>query len=362
MIGQKQTGIERYWKNLIESLVKQSKRIEIILYSNLKKASFEEKNFSFYIPPLKNGLYRLILGFYKAESEFKPDLFHVSNFSSLLKKAPVIVTVHDLGFKLYPKFFSLKSRLAFNIFFKRTLSSSNAIICVSDSVKKELVKFYPETNNKTYVIYEAADGVFRYIPKRATVSLYLKRKFDLKSPYFLVVGDIQERKNPFPIIDAFSILMEINPNLKLVFAGKNKMGKGIERKYSQLIESGNLKLLGYVSDEELVYLYNGAVSLIFNSIYEGFGLPIAEAMSCKTPVICSDIEVFREIASNAAIFAKNEHGLYKAMERVMLDSSFRRKYAKLGFQRSKYFSWQKTAKETLHVYTHVIYGAAKTQT
>jgi glycosyltransferase involved in cell wall biosynthesis len=354
MIGQKQTGIERYWKNLIENLSKLSGKPDIILYSNFKKSNIKPyKSFSFYTPLFKNGLYRLLFGFYEAEKKFKPDIIHVSNFSSLIKKVPVIVTVHDLCFKLHPEFFSIKSIMAFNLFFKRTLNSSKAVICISDSVKEELIKFYPEIKNKTYVIYDAADEIFRPISKKEIVNSYLEKEFNLKPPYFLVIGDIQERKNPIPIIDAFSLLKTNTPEIQLVFVGKNMMKNTIENKYSKLIKLNKLRFLGYTTDEELNYLYNGAISLIFNSFYEGFGLPILEAMACKTPVICSDIKIFREIAENSAIFVKNQTELHDALNKIYYNPSLRNKYSDLGYERSKYFSWQKTAKETMHIYNHI---------
>lgn len=355
MIGQKQTGIERYWKNLIENLEKESKKTEIILYSNLNKNTLKSySSFSFYIPLFKNGLYRILFGFYNAESKFEPDIVHVSNFSSFIKRVPVVTTIHDLGFKLYPGFFSLKSRLAFNIFLKHSLDSSSAIICVSNSVKKELVKFYPKIKNKVYVIYEAADDIFKFIPKKETVNSYLKQKFNLKPKYFLVVGNIQKRKDPISIIDAFSLLKEKYPELQLVFVGKNMMQNKIEEKYPELIKSNKLIFLGYTTDEELNYLYNGTIALIFNSFYEGFGLPILEAMTCKTPVICTDIAIFREIASNSAIFVKNKSELYRSMNNIYSNPSLRIKYSKLSYKKSKQFSWKKTTRQTLNIYHHIV--------
>jgi glycosyltransferase involved in cell wall biosynthesis len=358
MVGQNQTGIERYYRNLIKNFDNKSRKDKFIIYfaaENINPITLNRsRTLLKYFPFSNNGLFRILFGFSFAIKKFKPDIIHASNFSPIIKTIPTITTVHDLCFKSYPKTYSLKSRLAFNIFFERSLNSSDAIICVSKTVKKQLVKYYPEVKDKAFVIYEAGDDFFKFLPNKIKVTAYLKNRFGIKSKYFLVVGDIRERKNPLPIIEAFSILLKDNPNLQLVFAGKNKMEKVIKLKFNYLIVSGHLQFLGYVSDEDLNHLYNGALSLIFNSVCEGFGLPILEAMSCKTPVICNDIEVFREIASNSAIFAKNKTQLYMAMKKITLDENFRKKYSQLGHQRSRFFSWQKTAKETFRVCNQII--------
>ncbi len=359
MLGQNQSGIERYWKNLAENLQKKN-NVELILYSNQKKKYLSNfKQLSFFTPAIRNGLYRVLFGFSSAENIFEPDLIHVSNFTPFIKKSPVVTTVHDLGFKNSPQNFSLLSKIIFNLFFKRSLDNSDAIICVSDRIRQELIKSYPKMINKTTVIYEAPDPVFNFIANKKNVIDFLEKNFELKDKYFLVVGDIRPRKNPIPVIKAFLSLEKKYPDIKLVLVGKNLMKNSLKNKYPNLIRSKKIIFTGYVSDAELNYLYNGALALIFNSVYEGFGLPILEAMACKTPVICSNIPVFREIASDAVLFVKKKSDIYKLMEKVLTSSDLRQKYEDLGLERSKSFSWAESSERTIQIYKKVLFVRPK---
>lgn len=323
MLGQKETGNERYWKNLSSSL------------SKLNKNNFINYNSNF-----NNGLYRIFLGFNKIIKSLKPDIIHVQNFAPSIKTVPIVNTVHDLCFRYYSDLFGLKTRLAFKHFFKRSLDLSDAIICVSEFTKSSLLKFYDVDPRKIFVVYEAADKCFKYIENRPKL-----KKFDLNDRYFLVVGNIENRKLPYTIINAFNIIFNKYPDVQIVFAGPNKL---------KIKSTKNIRILGYVSDEELNYLYNGSVSLIYLSLCEGFGLPIIEAMATKTPVICSNIPVFREIADNKAVFVSNAKELSIAINNFLENKDLRKKFSLLGHKRSKFFSWNKTAIQTLKIYEWVL--------
>ena len=347
----KLTGIGRYWKNLINRL-EFNKDIGICLYGNSHVKN--DLKHSAYSPFMDNGVYRVLFGFNKSIQLFKPSLIHVSNFPPFTKTVPIVTTIHDLCFRTNTETFMLKSRLIFNLFFQKSLHQSDAIICVSNSVKDNLLKYYSIDPNKIFTIYHGIDEMFKYDPNKQRVRQILKNKYSINNKYFLVVGDIIKRKNPFPVIKAFKNLLEKKSDVQLIFAGQNKMGNFIELKYKDMISSNHLKILNHVGDSDLNLLYNGANTLIFNSFCEGFGLPIIEAMNCKTPVICNDIKIFREVANNAAIFTKNEREIYLAMEKIISNQEFRKKYCELGYKRSRFYSWDKTAKQTLEVYKWVL--------
>lgn len=323
MLGQKETGNERYWKNLSSSL------------SKLNKNSFIN-----YSSKLNNGLYRIFLGFNKAIKSLKPDIIHVQNFAPLIKTVPIVNTVHDLCFKFYPDLFGLKTNLAFKYFFKRSLELSDAIICVSKFTKSSLLKFHDIDPRKIFVVYEAADKCFKYIENVPKL-----KKFSLNDKYFLVVGNIENRKLPYKIINSFKNIIKKYPDVQIVFTGPNKL---------KIKPAKNIRILGYVSDDDLNLLYNGSVALIYLSLCEGFGLPIIEAMAIKTPVICSNIPVFREITDNKAVFVSNDKELSVTVSNFLENKNLREKFSLLSYKRSKFFSWDKTAKETLKVYEWVL--------
>ena len=347
MLGQKQTGNERYWKNLAFGLKKYAKNHQIILYSNLTKSNLlkEFSNFEIFTPKSTNGLYRIFFGFNQAIKKYKPDLIHVQNFAPFIKTCSVITTIHDLCFKENPSWFSLKTNLTFKYFFKRSLDLSDAIICVSKNTKNSLLKYYKINPKKIFVIYEAADPAFYFIKNKNLVKKNLWNKFKIRDEYFLVVGNIEDRKCPFKIIESFNNISFKYPYVKLVFVGPNKLN---------IKPTKNIKILGYISDKELNFLYNGAISLIYLSLCEGFGLPIVEATKAKTPVICSDIPVSREITDGNAILVKNNKQLTSAMAKFIKNKDLRKKYSSLAYNRSKFFSWKKTVKETLDIYRWVL--------
>jgi len=249
-----------------------------------------------------------------------------------------------LCFKENPNWFGLKNRLAFQFFFKRSLKMADAIICVSKYTKKQLLNYYKVNSKKIKVVYEAADDCFHYLNNRQVLKRKLKLKYQLNEPYFLVAGNIEKRKQPKLIIKAFKNILKKHLKVKLVFTGPNKL---------KLVASQNIMFLGYVTDKDLNLLYNGATALIYFSLCEGFGLPLVEAMACRTPIVCSDISVFREITGSAALYVKSEVGLYKAMQKMLMDKSLRDKYVNLAKIRSRLYSWQKTAKQTLFVYQNL---------
>ena len=347
MLGQKETGNERYWKNLTLYLAKIFSKKDFFIYSNLppQKLLKEFQDFNIYTPLFKNGLYRIFFGFNQAIKKIKPDIIHVQNFVPFQKIIPMITTVHDLCFRIDPSWFSLKTRFAFKIFFQRSLDLSDAIICVSETTKKILVKYHVVDSKKVFVVYEAADQCFYFIGNKKIIKEKLRQRFGINEDYFLVVGNIEERKQPRQIIEAFQKTIRKNQKMMLVFVGPNKLG---------LKPNKNILFLNYLSDEDLNFLYNGSSALIFFSCCEGFGLPLVEAMTCKTPIICKDIPVFREIAKNSAVFVKDNKEMSQAMERIISDKNRRQKYSQLVYQRSKFFSWEKSAKETFKIYKRVL--------
>jgi len=328
MLGKKDTGNERYWQNLSRIMTKQE-QIKIINYQS----------------NINNGLYRILFGFQQMINQHKPDLLHVQNFAPWQKTVPIVLTIHDLCFKENPNWFGLKTRLAFQFFFKRSLALADVIICVSKYTRKQLLNYYKVDSKKIKVIYEAADDCFCYSKNRKVLKRQLKLKYQLSEPYFLVVGNVEERKQPRLIINAFKKVLKEHPKAKLIFAGPNKL---------KLIASKNIKFLGYVADEDLNLLYNGATAFIYFSLCEGFGLPLVETMACQTPIICSDIPVFREIVGLAGLYAKNEFDLCRAMQKTIENKALCEKYANLAKKRGRLYSWQKTAKQTLGIYNKLV--------
>jgi glycosyltransferase involved in cell wall biosynthesis len=348
---EKKTGIGRYSDNLITALSK-NKELQTSIYSNLPQRKLEKVYLKYpsYSSRFKNGFYRIFIGLSRATKLLHPNIIHVNNFAPLWKTVPIVVTIHDVCFKTCAQKYPLKTRIIFGLFFPHSLKIADAIICISEATKTNLLRQYSVDENKITVIHEACDSNFKPISNKKKVRKKIEKKFGIKEDYFLVVGNIEKRKKPFEILEVFEKLIKINKNAQLVFAGPNTLKNFPPSESEKLIKSGRLKILGYISNEALNMLYNEAVALIYDSYCEGFGLPLLEAMNCHTPVICSDLPVMREIAGDAAIFVKNKKGLFQAMKLLSENKTLRKKLIRRGKKQAQNFSWEKTAKETIKVY------------
>jgi glycosyltransferase involved in cell wall biosynthesis len=177
----------------------------------------------------------------------------------------------------------------------------------------------------------------------------------------LSVGDLQPRKNHIGLIKAFAKLMKDQPQLchDLVLAGKDAWFGGRVREAARESGlSGRIHFTGFVTDDDLLQLYNGCDCFAFPSFYEGFGIPVLEAMACGRAVICSNTSAIPEVADGAALLFNPEstEEIARAMADVLLDNELRLRMERLGLKRASYFSWQKTAEMTLKVY-HEVAGA-----
>ncbi len=255
-----------------------------------------------------------------------------------------VLTIHDV----YPIIDSPHGRAA-NKIRQAVMRQPDALILISEFAKKEFLKFFPDFKEKVFVVYHGVSDFWKILnPEECS---YVFRKFNIKSPFYLYVGDSDRRKNLDNLFVAFSHLKE---RVQLVIAGG--FLKGNQRELiKRLGIKERVKEVGYVSREDLRCLYNRAIAFVFVSLYEGFGLPLLEAMKCGTPVVASNIEVFREIAGGAYIEVEPLSPLSIAEGlRTVLDSQERSKFVESGLQVSSQFTWVKTAEETRKVYNLVL--------
>ncbi|MDD5015861.1 MAG: glycosyltransferase family 1 protein [Atribacterota bacterium] len=273
------------------------------------------------------------------------------------KNIKVIVTIHDLVSHYYPETMEFANRSVSRIFFYSSFRRADAIIAVSNSTANNIKDLLADVidGKKMVVIYEGiSNEKFRPIDKERSKH-FVKEKFDIDNDYILFVGTIEPRKNLLSLIKAFSLLVKNGKNLdyQLIIAGKKGWGNSnIHNLLKQFnLSKKHVKFLGYVDAEDLVYLYSGAEVFILPSLYEGFGLPILEAMACGCPVITSNISSMPEVSGGAALLVNpsNTQEIAEAIYRVVINSSLREKMNKEGFKNVARFSWDKTAKETLNL-------------
>lgn len=272
-----------------------------------------------------------------------PDIIHSTyyNYRHLDKKNILVVTVYDLVHELYNNSYYINTKNHK----KKILERANHIICISESTKKDLINYYNISENKISVIYLAAANSFKF-----DVDIKKKR------PYILYVGSRKRYKNFNILIDAYSYSKKINDNFDIVcFGGDPFLNEELRYFKEKNISLDKIKFI-QGNDNLLYNFYKNASCLVYPSLYEGFGLPIVEAMSMSCPVISSNTSSMPEIYGDSAISfnPKYSEELIKKLENLLFDSHFQLQLKNKGLKRSKEFSWEKCAQETQSVYKNLI--------
>lgn len=277
-----------------------------------------------------------------------PDvLFVPSHAMPLFHPKKTVITLHDIGFLKFPEAYKPLARLyhRFSSWFAAKFAWK--ILTPSEFTKKEIVETYKINPEKIIATRLAPSMDF----VAENFSEEILKKYNIAKPYFLFVGRVEEKKNVLGVLQAFEIFSKNKSLHNLVFAGLP--GFGFEKLEEKIKNNERIKITGFVKDEDLPAIYKNAEALILPSFYEGFGIPVLEAMSAGIPVICSNVTSLPEVAGDAAILIdpKNPEDISKAMEKV-LDAETRRILIEKGNARAKEFSWQKTAQKTWGVFSN----------
>ncbi|HEX8965628.1 MAG TPA: glycosyltransferase family 1 protein [Patescibacteria group bacterium] len=292
------------------------------------------------------------------------DITHYPYFEPFFLSLPffhsqkTVVTVHDLTPLVFPNNFpsGIKGKIKWNIQ-KTALQKANAIIADSESSKKDIVKFTNIPQEKIFVVYLAAGNEFKKVQISEKKKKELYKKYNLPEKFCLYVGDITWNKNLPRIISAATEV-----KIPLVLVGKALVQEDYDKtnpwnsdrnKVFELIKNNPyIYRTGFVTDEDLVMLYNLAIASVMPSLYEGFGLPVLEAMSCGSPVITSKEGSLPEVAGEAALYvdAYDSNSIANGMKTFFNDSEMQKRFAEKGLKQAQQFLWEKTAKETIAVY------------
>ena len=269
---------------------------------------------------------------------------------------PQVVTIHDLAYLYFPEDFIKKDLWQLKNWTKFSVNKATKIISVSKTTKKDIVKNYGVDENKVSVIYngfEKTVGAKTSAVKHSDKKLARTAKVKLRK-YILFVGTIQPRKNLDVLIDAFDRFIKTNKDYKLVIVGKKGwLYESIFEKVKRLNLGDKIIFTGHIKDNELIWYYKNAFCLVLPSLYEGFGIPVLEAMSDDCPTIVSMTSSLPEIGGDASLYfdPKNSNDLVDKLTTLQENKSLRKELVLKGRQRIKYFSWEKCGKETLDVIT-----------
>jgi glycosyltransferase involved in cell wall biosynthesis len=352
-------GIGQYIIRLIEALASlepkddkfillQSRKDESpIIYSNgfERKPLWTPSHNRFEQPALSFEISRLGL-----------DLLHSPDFIPPFRRnCKSVITIHDLAFLLYPHFLTRESARYYGQI-DQAWRKTDHIIAVSEATKQDSIKMLGVPEKKISVIHEAANPIYRQVPKDEARKV-AKEKYKLDKNFILFVSTIEPRKNLPGLLQAYRRLRdEYKRDEILVLAGsKGWLWEEVYETVDKLNLNKSVAFLGRVPSEDLVYLYNAANLFVHPSFYEGFGLPPLEAMTCGTPVIVSNTSSLPEVVGDAALMIDPHDidGLTVAMWRVLTEEELRQDLVQKGLKRAQIFSWQEAAKKTLEVYHKV---------
>ena len=353
------SGAARYIRSLVTSLAKVDAKNEYVLYASQDDVPlFAGLGPNFQpVPTVAIRPLRLLWEQTELPWDLKRrrvDVFHGPVFiAPFVKTCRQVVTIHDMTFFLLPQCHLFTKRHYFQRLIPRCVGRANQVIAVSESTRRDLVRILgSHCSKKIRVIYHGKDECF--CPDRAAAAARgLRMKYGLLGRVILFVGLIEPRKNLERLIRAYAKLKSLHQDSCLVLAGSQ--GWGYEAVLRAVSESGvkdRVFFPGFIPERELPSLYNLADVFVYPSLYEGFGFPVLEAMSCGTPVVASRVSSMPEIAGDAALLVDphDVDSIAQALERVLVDRTLRERMAEEGIRRSQPFTWERTARETLAAY------------
>lgn len=272
-----------------------------------------------------------------------------------------VVTVHDLTPMVFPKAFpsGIKGKIKWYIQ-KCRLSAADAVITDSQASKKDIVKFTSIPEERIHVVYLAPHSLYRKVSPEDTFD-EVRKKYDLPEKFALYVGDVTPNKNLPRLVEAVNkanipLVMVGNALVKKDYDRLNSLNKDLIKIQEMISSTSSIYCLGFVPTEELVFIYNMAAVFVMPSLYEGFGLPLLEAMACGCPVITSDTGSIKEVVSEAAYFVDphKTESIAEGIAEVFENKELQKELISKGETNMKRFSWKKTAGETLEVYKSVL--------
>ena len=350
-IEKRMTGIGRYLSGFISYAAEHSPHSYFLYYSSKPGIDFSCDNVKNRIVPGAGFLWDHVIlpRNLKADSIdifFSP--YYKSPWNLSLKS---VITVHDLN-PLFDKNFPILYRIYFKKIIERSLQNASFVFTVSNYARNDILRIFNIDGNKVIVNYNAIDN--RFIPMDNSSLEAVLDKYGIDSGYILHISNLMPHKNADILIKAYSMLSQnVKDKYKLVIGGKK------EREYGKLLDlvnklglSDSIIFLGFIDDNDLPYLYNGASVFVFPSIREGFGFPPAEAMACGVPVVTSNATSLPEIVGDAGMLVEpgDTNGFARAITKILTGESLNKKMIKKGLSRVRMFSIEKTASRILEIF------------
>ncbi len=287
------------------------------------------------------------------------ELFHATeHLLPPLDGLPTVLTVHDMIYKLFPEYQKRLNYWYLNLTMPLYCRRAGAIITVSHCSKRDIVAHYRLDPDRVHVVYEAAGPEFK--PAQAGLAGEARLRYGLPERYLVHVGTIEPRKNLTRLVEALQRLRDEGLKIPLVVIGsRGWLYASFFRRLEGLEVRQDVHFPGYVPAGDLALLWAAATASVTPSAYEGFGLPVLEAMACGTPVVCSNGSSLPEAGGDAALYFDpyDAEAMAAAIRKVWLDGELRAQMRDLGLRQAARFSWERAANETLAVYEQARAGS-----
>lgn len=376
LIGKKQTGSEAVFFNLTKNLARLDSENEYKLFTDITDKNILEKikkdleitdknNFEIISLPTKNkfswNFWTLSVYLRK-----KPVDVYLTQYITpwfVPRKIKIVTIIHDISFNFYPQFIKFWDLFFLKNLIPKSLKRADKIIAVSKFTQDEIIKYYKVDPKKADWFHNAVSEDFSAQDISEEKIRAVKKKYDLPERYILYIGTLQPRKNIPALIEAFALLkVELDLGLKFNYL-KLVVAGGKAHNYDKLIDEVTKKnnltedvfFPGYINEEDKAAIMKGADVFVFPSFYEGFGMPIIEAMSLGVPTIISDIPPHKEIANNATLYFKPEipGELTQKIKEIITNDMVRDSLSKNGRVQAEKFSWQKSAEKMLGIFSQM---------
>ncbi|MGC9349317.1 MAG: glycosyltransferase family 4 protein, partial [Anaerolineae bacterium] len=281
-----------------------------------------------------------------------PDLLFVpSHVLPLVRPRRTLVTIHDLGYRHFPKAHPVSQRLYLELSTRWNAQVATHVLADSEATREDIVQTCGTSPEKISVVYP---GYGRELaPVRDPEALAaIRTRYAIPGPYILFIGRIQPRKNLGRLIDAFGHITADHPDITLVLAGPTGwMSEPIEARVRDLALEARVRFPGYIAAEDKAGLISGAEIVAYPSLYEGFGFPVLEAQACGTPVLTSNTSSLPEVAGEGALLVdpRDADAIAEGLERLLADSALRWQLVARGYENLTRFSWAKAAQQTERV-------------
>jgi glycosyltransferase involved in cell wall biosynthesis len=338
VLGRQRTGDESYVAALLGELAQLDHGLRLAAVT--RRPDLVQAGIEPILLDARSQIVRMSLGLPRLLRRLGPRLAHFQHVLPLQCPCPAVVTVHDLSFEQHPELMGPRDRFVFRTMVPRSVRRAARVVAVSEWTKRDLVSHYGLPEDKVVVIPNGVDPVFSPAGE--------SRDDD---PYALFVGTLQPRKDPLAALEALSL---VDDKLRLVLVGPDKgLGGEARRLASKLGLNGRVEFAGHVEKLQLAELYRSAACLVFPSRYEGFGLPVVEAMASGTPVVAASSGSIPEVAGDAAVLVEpgDPVALAGGIERALAD---RERLVKAGLERARRYSWAESARGTLALYRELL--------